>query len=486
LANLIHLADRVLNRPLLIHPGKAEVILEVLAGRLGIEAAPLSPDASRFVGGYKFDQNNGVPYRVENGVGVLTIDGSLVNRGAWVGASSGLTSYEGIAAQLASMMADPNVSSVVLDINSPGGEATGMFGLAEAIRGYRGKKPIVASVNDVAASAAYGIASQADRIMVSPSSIVGSIGVVLMHVDRSKELAAKGQTATLIYAGAHKVDGNPFGPLPDAVKADLQAEVDSLYSLFTRTVGEGRPSLGAAAARDTQARVFMGAEAVAKGLADVQGSLSDAIDMARAMASSKSEPGAGRAGRSRGSKDNPAPAADVTQGTPKMDWKAITLEDLRANRADLVAAIETSAAVNDRVAAAGAAGAAAERQRILAIQSAMFPGQEKLAAELISDGKTTAGEAALKFNEAEKASGGKRLADLRAAGDQVRVPASPHVADASPKPPKAESGTTEADWKAEYVASADLRSEFLTEAAYVAYKRASADGRVKFLGKRAA
>lgn len=481
--HLVHLADRVLNRPLLIHPGKAEVILQVLASRIDVSPAALGPDASRFVGSYKYS-DSGVPYRVENGVGVLTIDGSLVNRGAWIGANSGLVSYEGIGAQLDAFMLDPKVDAVVLDLNSPGGEATGMFGLADKVRGYRGRKPIVASVNDVAASAAYGIAAQADRIVVSQSSIVGSIGVVLLHVDRSKELANKGQTATLIYAGDHKVDGHPFAPLSDSVKADIQREVDSIYGLFVGSVGDGRPALGAKGARATQARVFMGADAVANGLADVQGSLDDAMRLARSLTSTK-DPGAAKAGRLSGQNAIPAPAAEATQGTPTMDWKDLTLDTLRQNRSDLVAAIETSEAVNARVAAATAAGAAAERDRILAIQGAMFPGQEKLAAELIADGKTTAGDAALKFNQAEKQAGGKRVADLRAADETVRVPAAPSQA-APGRSTQAETGTTEAEWKAEFAASAALRAEFKTESAYLAYKKADAEGRFRVLTGRAA
>jgi ClpP class serine protease len=74
----------------------------------------------------------------------------------------------------------------------------------------------------MAASAAYGLASAANEIVISPTSIVGSIGVVMLHADRSGELAAQGVKPTLIFAGSHKVDGNPFEPLSDAVRADLQ------------------------------------------------------------------------------------------------------------------------------------------------------------------------------------------------------------------------------------------------------------------------
>jgi ClpP class serine protease len=128
---------------------------------------------------------------------------------------------------------------------------------------------VTAFVNDMAASAAYGLASAANEIVISPTSIVGSIGVVMLHADRSGELAAQGVKPTLIFAGSHKVDGNPFEPLSDAVRADLQASVDVHYRQFLDTVAAGRGrKLTADMARATEARTFIGTEAIRLGLAD--------------------------------------------------------------------------------------------------------------------------------------------------------------------------------------------------------------------------
>lgn len=191
--SLAQIAGRVLNRPLLLHPDKADLILHVLQGRIGIEPLQtVTPETNRFVGTYRRDNGGVGSMRVENGVAILPIVGSLVNRGAWIGASSGLVSYEGIAAQLREAEADPDVRAVLLDIDSPGGEATGMFAAAKLVSAVNKTKPVVAFVNDVAASAAYGIASAASEIIVSPTSMVGSIGVVLTHLDRSGELEDRG------------------------------------------------------------------------------------------------------------------------------------------------------------------------------------------------------------------------------------------------------------------------------------------------------
>lgn len=273
---LPHIASRVLNRPLLLHPAKVEVILDVLAGRIWVggpafSATPVAapaPEASRFFGTALNDDGSRLPYRVQGGTAIIGILGSLVNRGAWIGASSGLVSYEGLAAQLAAAEADPDVASVVLDIDSPGGEAAGMVGLVERVRALAAVKPVIAVVNDMAMSAAYGIASAATEIVVSPTSIVGSIGVVLAHFDRSQQLETLGVKTTLIYAGEHKVDGHPFGPLPDGVQADLRAEVHKLYEKFVALVARGRAGMTAESVRATEARTFTGQDAIDRGLAD--------------------------------------------------------------------------------------------------------------------------------------------------------------------------------------------------------------------------
>lgn len=289
----LHLADRVLNRPLLITPDKAQVILSVLASRIGVTV----PDASRFVGDDVDYGEDGrpkrdadgyaqrLPYRVTaEGVGIITITGSLVNRGAWVGANSGLTSYEGIKHQLASLAASSAVKSVILDMHSPGGEAIGAFEVAEQVRALAAQKRTVAVVNGMAASAMYGIASGATEIVTTETGVSGSIGVVMLHADYSRHLANEGITPTLIFAGAHKVDANPFEPLGEAVRSDLQQEVESFYASFLETVAKGRGNrLTADAARATEARTFIGTRAVEAGLADRVGTFESVLsDLSRA------------------------------------------------------------------------------------------------------------------------------------------------------------------------------------------------------------
>lgn len=271
-----HLARiaEALSRPLLIHPTKAEIILSVLDGGLGrlgggdvpalAEIEKATPEASRFLG----KAEPGRSYRSQDGVAFIPIVGSLANRGAYIGASSGVVSYEGIGAQLRQAADDPSIHSIILDEDTPGGEATGMFRVAALVREIRKTKCVVAYVDDMAASAGYGIASQAHEIVISPTSIVGSIGVVLMHLDRSGEMEKAGRKVTLIHAGANKVDGHPFAPLSEQVKADLQREVMAFYQQFVDAVVAGRPGLTPDAVRATEARTYIGQEAIDRGLAD--------------------------------------------------------------------------------------------------------------------------------------------------------------------------------------------------------------------------
>ncbi len=308
------IAGQFYNRPLLLLPSAAETISAFLRARMqaGPSAAGAdhdageshqffpavqrpdgsveahSPRASRFYGEYPASEDGSgrpLPFRrTAEGVGIVTIVGELVNRGAWIGASSGLISYEGIKFQLAKAVADPKTRVILLDIESPGGEAVGAFETAAAVRDAAKEKPVVAVVNGMAASAGYALASGATRIVTIPTGLSGSIGVVMLHADFSKFLEQEGIAPTLIFAGAHKVDGNPYEPLPESVRADLQADVEGFYDLFVESVGAGRGKrLTADMARATEARVFTGEEAVRLGLADEVGTFEQVLaDLHRA------------------------------------------------------------------------------------------------------------------------------------------------------------------------------------------------------------
>jgi len=200
---------------------------------------------------------------------VIEISGVLIHRGGWIGQSSGQTSYEGIAAQIEAAANDPAVRGLALEIDSFGGEVAGVFDLADRIRALRATKPVWAFVAEHAFSAGYALASQATRILLPRTGALGSIGVVVMHADLSGQLDQDGVRVTLVHAGSHKVDGNPYAPLPAEVRDDIQREIDVLRFLFAETVAAGRAGrLSQEAALATEAATYRGADALASGLAD--------------------------------------------------------------------------------------------------------------------------------------------------------------------------------------------------------------------------
>lgn len=282
---LPQISMRAFNAPLLVAPLKAAAFLHGFGPRLiGGEIVPrgfgeadpaaAAPAATPFASLLGQDvltaiRRHGNGYAVVGGVAVIPVSGVLIHRGAWIGESSGQMTYEGLRAQVDAAAADPQVKGIALEVDSFGGEVAGCFDLADRIRAVGRTKPVRAFVAEHAYSAAYAIASQADRIVLPRSGGVGSIGVMCMHVDYSEALRKGGVTVTLIHAGAHKVDGNPYEPLGEDVHADLRAEMEALRSLFAKTVAAGRGArLTAAAARATEARCLNAAEAVKAGLAD--------------------------------------------------------------------------------------------------------------------------------------------------------------------------------------------------------------------------
>ena len=276
------LAARLFDTPLLLRPETAELIASSLAERWGVEPMLADQDITRALGLVRgerasFDsaELDDAPYTVADGVATIAVHGELVNRGSFMNSLSGLTSYDALGQALNAAKADPSVRAILLDMDSPGGEAAGAMETAALVRSISKDKTVAAFVNSTAASAAYAIASGADHIVALPSATLGSIGVVLLHLDRSQAMKERGVKPTLIHAGAYKVDGNPYAALPDEARSRLQARVDEIYGLFVSTVAAHR-SLDAADVRKTEAGVFLGESAVKAGLADQLGGLEDA------------------------------------------------------------------------------------------------------------------------------------------------------------------------------------------------------------------
>ena len=207
------------------------------------------------------------PYQVVDGVAIVPVCGTLVQKLGSIRPYSGMTGYDGIRAMLAAALADAEVRAIMLDIDSPGGEVAGCFDLVDAIFAARGEKPIWAVCNEVAYSAAYAIASAADRITVPRSGGCGSIGVISILADMSKALTAGGITVHVIRYGDRKMRGNQFEPMTKDDLDEFQADIDAMGVLFCETVARNR-GIPVANVTGTEAATFLGEAGVAIGLAD--------------------------------------------------------------------------------------------------------------------------------------------------------------------------------------------------------------------------
>jgi HK97 family phage major capsid protein len=269
---LPHIAARVFDAPLTIRRGKLETVLAVLAPHLGLAAPPAPAAAAE-------DKQERRPYAVTSaGVAVIDVMGTLVQRSSGLDAFSGLTSYAQLSDEFAQALADPLVRGIVLHVDSNGGEAAGCFDFADEIFAGRGIKPIYASVDEVAFSAAYAIASAADKVYVPRTGGVGSIGVITVHLDVSERDEKDGEKWTYITAGAKKGQFSAHAPLSDEARADLQRQVDQVYGVFVDSVARAR-SLSPDAVRATEADLYFGQEAVSAGLADGIARFKDVLAM---------------------------------------------------------------------------------------------------------------------------------------------------------------------------------------------------------------
>lgn len=207
-------------------------------------------------------------YDLVDGVAIIRIYGPLFDDDLIL-PRLGMSGYGGLMAQYEAAQADPIIKGVFFDINSPGGlAAPALEDLANDIFRGRSTKPSIANVRHFATSAAYWIASAATVVTIPTLGEVGSIGVWTLHLDVSGALEQAGIVPTLIWAGDHKVDGQPFKPLPENVRADWQEEVDALRVRFAEAVGRGR-NTSVDALMKTEARLYRGEQARQIGLANV-------------------------------------------------------------------------------------------------------------------------------------------------------------------------------------------------------------------------
>lgn len=259
--SLIRLKSSLVNTPHLIEPSSFNSIMEYVNSRVAgnVEITP-----SMSTDDYDIRQR----YVSDTKTGVMHIDGPLTYKTTGWEALCGGTSYEMLKEQMEYFVAE-GAKTVVMLVSSGGGEAHGMMDSANYMRKLADDNgiKIIAYVDGMSASAAYGISCIADEIVMSSDSQVGSIGVLIQLMNNSKMLEKAGVERTFITAGKDKVPFAKDGSFTDEFIERLQTQVDALYEAFTSHVATHR-SLDVSAVKGTEANVFMADEALTLGLAD--------------------------------------------------------------------------------------------------------------------------------------------------------------------------------------------------------------------------
>jgi signal peptide peptidase SppA len=268
-------AARIFDVPLAIHPSKGQVIAKALASRFGIGDISFSGDAPIIVKPMAYDEwDDGpndayaeTPYDLSQGIAIIDVSGTLVQKSSYLRPYSGMLGYNAIRHNFLAALHDDEVKAIALSVDSPGGEVAGCFDLCDLIYSARSVKPTLAILSECAYSAAYALASACEQITVPRTGGTGSVGVICMHIDQSKAIDKAGMAVTIIKYGDRKADGNQFSPLSKEALKRFQDDVDEMGELFVATVARNR-NLPADVVRKTQATTFLGAAGVEIGFAD--------------------------------------------------------------------------------------------------------------------------------------------------------------------------------------------------------------------------
>jgi len=336
-----HVVDYLLSHPWAIEPRKMRAIAQVVVHRAFRGELPREQveavSASRRLGAASFyaataggfesvpiDAASGrPPGEARNLTAVLPVFGTILPRVSAMDESSGMFSLTRFRRDLSALVNDPSVSAIVLDIDSPGGSTALVQETGDEIRAARSKKTIAAVADTNAHSAAYWLFAQATPGFgyVTPSGMVGSVGVIAAHEDISVALETLGVDITLMTStkAPFKAEGNPYEPLGAEARAEFQRMVDSYHADFRSAVARGRGvSVGHVDEQFGKGRSYRAAEAVERGMADHVGTLEDAL---RAVQSAAGE-------RPRGTR-----AEHDNQGEPRAQLPAIDVNALGARLA---------------------------------------------------------------------------------------------------------------------------------------------------------
>ena len=371
----------------------------------------------------------------------------------------GGTNIASIEEQFTEAMDDPEIKGIMLRVDSPGGLITGVEELASTIAAARGKKPIVAYAYGNAASAAYWIASAADKIVAGPTTMLGSIGVAVA-VPKIRE---SGWVEFVSSSAPNK----RLDPESEQGRNSIQTRLDAMEAEFISAVAANRAVSGDKVLSEFgQGDVLPAREAVRAGMADLVGGMKDALSLITTL-----QP------KPKGvvmTKQTETPETPSGNSGDMVAKSTITADYITKNFPDIASAM-TKNGFNEGF----KAGSEAERDRIIGLEEVSMSGHEALLEAAKKDGKTKAADLAVKIVAAEKQRGGNALKTM--AEETASEPVvTPSTANDMPYAPKIDANAPiEERAEAEWNGNAEIRTEFSDKDAYIAYRKAEEQGRVK-------
>lgn len=352
--------------------------------------------------------NSQKTYDVINGVAVIAIEGVMARKMNLFSQISGGSSTQIIQQSLEAALADSQVHSIILAIDSPGGTVDGTQTLGDAVYAARDVKPIVTLASGQMESAGYWVGSAASQVYITElTTLVGSIGVVTAHKDVSAQEASQGIKTTEITAGKYKRIASQYAPLSADGLQSIQDRLDYTYSVFVDAVARNRGVSTEKVLSDmADGRTFVGQQAIDAGLVDGVSTLDALVAKLNA--------------------DRTTPASSTKRAGVAQPTQPIKGKTMQT-------AAEFAQAFPEEAASLRAEGAAAERARIQAVEGIAVPGHAELVNRMKFDGASTSADVALAILNAEKQTRAQAAADIAAdAPNPVeQTPSSVEQADAS-------------------------------------------------------
>jgi len=414
--------------------------------------------------------NNSRSVSIRDGTAIIPVHGVITARTTLFSLFAGGTSLEDLAKDFSEALNNNEVTSILLDIDSPGGVAVGPYEMAEMIFKGRSKKPIYSYIGRNGSSAAYWLASATEKIFVNPSALVGSIGVVTtIPVQEQPDMDG--------YKNIEIVSSNANLKRPDPKTkeglAEIRRELDDLESTFIESIAKYRSITPEIIKADFGGGgVVIGRQAVKRNMADALGTYEEVLGLLNQQNQSITINN-----QIMSNKENQT-NADISKKEITADYIKKEFPDVTKDIIQEVSEDIKKSAFNEGV----EAGKKQERDRILAIESAALPGHEDLIEEAKKDGSITAEKLALKIIAAEKNKASDYLANTKKAEAEIpKIEPNIDKSDSGEKQiPKDAPLETRA--KSIWESNAKIRAEFGEDFdAYHAFAKANESGQVRIL-----